>query len=364
MIIIGIIVGIIISLAITALLLSASFFLPQNTVLFATATPRALRTALQTEQIRALPASWQHVIVKGSRWPIIFGLAQNEGKTNAFVIGPRWAVPRQVGVVDQSQFLVRQSGLIDRPSTDSVVYRFSAFNYLLHSGEIQGWVNPSLIFSKALASSSPIFFQYKDSQLHIADAASSSTTANTEPALSAVLKNADLSLQNSPSDSLITSEDLLSILPLEMLGVTLHSLQAAPNTIQVRMTSTTLDALELGFQYPLTLKEYSTITSQLTGQGRDRRLLGLPDGTLAVERITEELSISTSTDLRVISWHAPNPSELSPVLPCADGRWIARVSPRLLQSILPNEFASYIPSTQNALQVHRIKDELIICREK
>lgn len=363
-IIISVAAGIVSVLAITALLLSASFFIPKNTVFFATAAPHTLKTTLNTNQLTALPTPWEKTITKGSRWPVLFGLTQNGGKTDSFVIGPRWAVPKQPGVVELNKFLVRQSPSIHPLGTDPVVYRFSAFNFFVHSGQVQGWVNPALLFSRAMASSSPIFFQYKDQQLHIADTASSLNVPTSDTASTFSLKDADLSLQNVSSNSSIATEDLLSILPLKALGVTLHAFKEVPVTIQLRTTSSSLDGIELGFNAPLTLKEHSTLSSQLTGEHQQKQLLRLPDGSIAIERIVGEPVVASSTDLKVVSWHAPNTSPLAAVTPCGTGTWVARVSPQLLQTLLPAEVLSHSWPVSNALQVWRIKNELIICREK
>ena len=345
---------------------SSAFPLPANTFILTTARPSILARALTPEQVLRLPSEWRTTIAQKSGWPVIFGLVKREGSNpQAFVLGPRWSIPAS-NSDQRNKFLVRQAGATSLPidaSSTPMVYRFFAFSHLVHAGWLQGWIDPSLLFPAAAASSTLIHFHTDGTTLQLTDEQSSIVPPAQRNLVNAPLPlNGDLSLQLAALTDAVQVSEVLNQLPIGPIDNTLPFLTQSPSAIDLSFSaSSTLNGLRLTFTEPLSSQEQSTLANALVG-GSTPTPLTLADGTLATEHVAHPTDVITPTST-LFTWTAASTTALSSVKPCSSGIWIARLSPQLLSRLLPSNdtYRVWLPS--HALQFWRNHQTLIVCRE-
>lgn len=365
----GLVLGaLLLVIVLCALLFSARFFLPHQTFFFATVAPSTLNTLLSSEQKSTLPLEWQQPLGTNSRWPVVFGLTGKRGATRAFALGPRWAVPAPLlETTDaKTRALIRQVGVITDKNDAPLVYRELFFDQLFSTGSPQGWLDASFLFPNTSSSQRMRFF-VKDRILSLSDAnpeAASKDSAPTAPPSSARPLQADASIHLAALQDPSYAEILFGELPLEPIQTTLSSLTRAPATFEMRLTTSTFDALRLTFTEPLRPEERAALVSQLQATRKRRRLI-LPDGTVAVEQVADETTSSAPSDAHTIDWLAPNATtSLEEVSACGQGIWLARLSPRLLNrfALEGSPLSAWIPN--EPIQIWQTGDELVFCLER
>lgn len=365
---IAVIGSLLVSLVLFTLLFSGTFFLPPNTISFATATPRTLNTLLTTEQKNALPIEWQQTLREDSRWPVIFGLTGSRETIQAFTLGPRWAVPAPLlqTTDTKTRALVRQVGVITSENGQPLVYRELFFDQVFAQGALRGWLDASLLFPNASSSNRILFFADKG-KIILSDTGESlipTSQSATEAALTPRPLQADVSLHLTALGKQTNIDVLLGELPLDPVQTTLTSLREAPATLEARFTTSTIDALHLTFTQALRPEEQAALLSELNGT-RKRQLFTLPDGTVGVEYLAQEISSTTSTlSPHLVDWLAPTGAvPLEEAAACGQGIWLARFSPRLLERFVlqGSSLSAWIP--KQPLQIWRDQKELVICLE-
>ncbi len=370
---IGIGVSLLVGLILFTLLCSAQFFLPEQTLFLATASPKSLNSLLTPEQQATLPIEWQQTIAAQSGWPVVFGLAGSRTKLEAFTIGPRWSVPKAQDLAQMTRALIRQSGAVESStqphstSSESLTYRETFFDHLFGQGVVRGSAALSPIFPNS-SSSNRILFFVDQGQLVLSDTTnilSSSATLNAEPSATAKPLQTDLSLHLSALSNTSNIEGFLAELPIEPLSTTLSSLTDAPATLELQLTSSTIQAVRLTFREALTGNERAALQTVLD-QSPKKRLFGLPDGSLVNEffvPMMDPSNTTSTTDPKLFEWRLPEQPALPQAMACGKGVWIARFSSELLNQFtsLSSRLRPWLPQT--ALQVWRDGGHLIICEE-
>lgn len=346
------------------LLCSATFFLPQRTILFASASPKTINAHLNPDQKATLPIEWQQTLQKNSRWPVIFGIAGGRSEHQAFILGPRWAIPAPLlqTTDTKTRGLIRQIGLGTSNTEQPLVYRELFFDQLSADGTPNGWINASLLFPNA-SSSNQIAFSLEEGKLRLSDTAKALTSEsqlNSSDETASKPLAADVSLHLSALGRQIDARTLLSELPLDPVQTTLTSLAEPPATLEARFSTSTIDTLRLTFRETLTPAEQAALLSQLNGT-HVKTFLTLPDGTIANE---QQAIAATSTTPTMVDWHADeNGPFLSEAQACASGVWLGRFSPRLLERLADegSVLGNWIP--KQPVQVWREKNQLVVCLE-
>lgn len=365
---IAVIGSLLVGLVLFTLLFSGAFFLPPNTISFATVAPRALNTLLTSEQKNALPIEWQQTLREDSHWPVIFGLTGSREATQAFTLGPRWAVPAPLlqTTDTKTRALVRQVGVVTAENDQPLVYRELFFDQVFAQGSLRGWLDASLLFPNASSSNRILFFADKG-KIILSDTGESLipiSQSDTEANLTPRPLQADVSLHFTALGKQTNVEVLLGELPLDPVQTTLTSLREAPATLEARFTTSTIDALRLTFTQALRPEEQAALLSELNGT-RKRQLFTLPDGTVGVEYLAQEIPSTTSTvSLHLIDWLAPTEATpLEEAVACGQGIWLARFSPRLLERFVlqDSSLSAWIP--KQPLQIWRDQKQLVICLE-
>lgn len=367
---IGIGIGLVIGLIVFTLLCSATFFFPEKTLFLATASPATISRLLTTEQRSSLPLEWQQSLSTESRWPVVFGLAGTRNDLEAFVIGPRWSVPSSSDTRQTTHALIRQTGGLQRTEAtklNTLVYRETFFDHVFGEGLIQGWANASPLFPSS-SSSNRIAFFFGQNQLTLTDTVQSfesETQLSAEPSSERRPLKTDLSLHLAALNNLNNIEGLLAELPLSPLHTTLNALREVPTSLEIGLTSSTLHSVRLTFREPLPANERAALQATLDGTGR-KRVLSLPDGSVAVESFVSDEQPSSRTmndDSTLFQWEAsdnPSPSEATA---CGRGIWIARFSPEILRALVPVESPADAWLPKRALQVWRTQHSLLVCVE-
>lgn len=367
---IGIVVAgsLLVSLMLFTLLCSGSFFLPPHTISFVTATPRTVNAFLTTEQKTTLPIEWQQTLRKNSRWPVVFGLTGSRDAIRAFTLGPRWAVPAPLlqTTETKTRALIRQVGVITSENDQPLVYRELFFGQVFAQGSLGGWLDASLLFPNASTSNRILFF-IDQGKIVLSDTSASLIHTDKQKTEASALRplQADVSLHLAALGKQTNAELFLEELPLDPVQTTLTSLREPPATLEARFTTSTLDALRLTFQNPLSLKEQAALVSELNGT-RKRQLFTLPDGTVGVEHIANDTTTTTSSvNGQLIDWLAPTGvTALEEATACGQGIWLARFSPRLLERFVlrGSNLSAWIP--KQPLQIWRNQKQLVICLER
>lgn len=369
---IGVGVGLIIGLIVFTLLCSATFFLPEKTLFLATASPTALNQLLTPEQATTLPIEWQQVLASKSKWPVVFGLTGTRDNLQAFVIGPRWSVPRTQDAPQLTHALIRQvGGLLPTESIKKdrapLVYRETFFDHVFGDGVIQGWANASPLFPSS-SSSNRIVFSFEKNQLLLTDTTelfesdaqlSAETTSEHRPL------TVDLSLHLSALSNLNNVEGLLSELPLAPLHTTLNALTKPPASFEISLTSSTLNTVRLTFRDALPINERLALQTTLDGTSR-KRVLPLPDGSVAVESFvtgTPETTSATNEDPTLFQWQTTDAPPASEAVACGQGIWIARFSPDVVRQLIPTPSHMDVWLPKKAVQVWRTQRSLLVCVE-
>jgi hypothetical protein len=365
---IGALGTLVLGLIVFTLLCSGTFFLPQNTLAFATVAPKTLNALLTPEQLQTLPSEWQETLHTNSRWPVIFGLAGERTRLQAFALGPRWTVPAPLlqTTDTQTRAIIREVGLGGAPTTEPLVYRELFFTHVFGKGSPQGWIESSLLFPNASSSQRTVFSVQHGTLVlpETSEQPNSQTSAQLNP--SVVPTQADLSLNLAALGEQTNIETFLGELPLAPIQTTLTSLHETPTSLEVRFNSSTLEALRLTFKDPPSANERAALFSVLNGTHK-QQLLGLPDGTLVTEHLADPLPAASSfsdASSSTLLWQASQEtSPLTDAVPCSQGVWIARLSPSILSRFAPlhSLLSPWIP--KQALQVWRTKNGLVVCHE-
>lgn len=372
---IALIVGILIAAVSFVLLCSANFTLPNDTLFLATATPRTLNQLLSHEQRAALPNTWRVTLEANSNWPIVFGLRGSTLEPQAFVLGPRWSIPKGLDA-DQTAYFIRSAGSsLHAPRAFTLNYRDSAFSFWFHRGNAQGWGDPEEFFLPATTSSTaPIYFSLDHGKLILRNSRAQQATLTNHP-LSTVSSTAplaaDLSLNLGALSEQVNSAELISRLPITPLRTTLSSLSQMPSIFEIQFdSSSSLSALHLDFDGPLAPTERRSLLANLD-QSYKTQLLTLPDGTYASEHRAstdiQESTISNSTDqpaAHTFNWQTTSSTPLTFAKACSTGIWLVRLSPNFLERLHQIAPSTTIWSPQTALQIWRnSKQEIVVCRE-
>ena len=363
--------AVILGLIIFSLLCSGTFPLPKNTIFLATISPKTANHLFTREQQTTFPIEWQQTFAEDSRWPVLVGLSRSEEKIDAFVIGPRWSVPVDATLSQKTRALIRQSGglPVDSASVESVIYRERFFSALFSRGELQGWIDPAFLQHKA-SSSNRIVFSLQNGHL----LASDTTKASSEQKISAVdssssvsLHDTDIALHLSALQETGSAEAFLAQLPLEPLYPALSSLEALPTTLEIKLSSSTIQAVHFAFERALSSKDRAVLQATLE-KTHKKRLITLPDGTITVERFIPSTETTSSTpaeaSMTTFDWKTEATSPLNEVPSCGTGTWVARFSPGLLARLAPTHSAliTWVPTY--ALQVWRTSEGFTVCQEK
>lgn len=372
---IGICAGLalVLSLIVFTLLCSVSFILPEKTVFLVTLSPTTANKLLTPEQRTTLPIEWQRSLSTDSNWPVVFGLTGSRVNTRAFAIGPRWAVPKGIDLPTQTRGLVRRIG--EAPSIPpsrsesetgrTLVYRETLFDTLFSNGFLEGWADASPFFPNS-SSSNRIIFSLDEKRLTLTDTlpalASNDELKGDDQSSSRPLQT-DLSLHLSALGHLNNIEGLLGELPLAPLGTTLTALKNTPASLSIHLTSSTLNQVTLTFREPLSSTERAALQTSLDESGK-RRVLTLPDGTVAIEFFAPSSTTDGISDQTRFDWSAEGKQPSLEATACGKGTWIARFSPVLLSRLLPTDsrLTEWLPS--KAVQVWRDERSLLICLER
>lgn len=364
--------ALLLSLIIFTLLCSVSFILPEKTVFLVTVSPTTANRLLTSEQRTTLPIEWQRSLRSESDWPVVFGLTGSRANTRAFVIGPRWAVPKSIDLPTQTRGLIRQIGESPQtslshsePETNTTfVYREAFFDHLFSNSSLEGWADASPFFPNS-SSSNRIVFSLDEKQLTLTDtlpALTSNDELKGDNQSSSRPLQTDLSLHLSALSNLNNIEGLLGELPLAPLATTLTALKQIPASLSVNVTSSTLDQVALTFREPLSSTERTALQTTLD-QSEKRRVLTLPDGTAAVELFVPSSTEEVVPDQTRFDWLTVGKQPSLEAAACSRGTWIARFSPGLLSRLMPadSRLSEWLPT--NAIQVWRNERSLTICLE-
>lgn len=161
----------VLGLIIFTLLCSGTFFLPQNTLAFATIVPRTMNARLTPEQKETLPSEWQETLRINSCWPVVFGLAGESANLTPYILGPRWAVPEPLSKTTDTdtRIIIREVGLGEARTTEPLVYReLFFFTHVFAKGSVQGWIDESLLLSTT-SSSQRIHFSLQNGTLVLSE---------------------------------------------------------------------------------------------------------------------------------------------------------------------------------------------------
>lgn len=370
----GLVVSVLIAAISFVLLCSANVALPNDTLFLATATPRTANQLLTDEQRASLPDVWRQTLGTNSRWPVVFGVRGHSNTARAFVLGPRWGVPKNLEA-DETAYLVRSAGTsLREPSALSLNYRDSAFTFWFHRGMMQGWGDPEELFvSTTSATTTPIYFSIDHGTVILRNSRAlqaASKNLDTKRTDSRRPMVADLSLNLAALSEHVNGAEVIGNLPIAALRTTLSSLSATPDIFEVQLnSSSTLSAVHLEFEEPLQAKEQRALLSTLE-QTSEKHLLTLPDGTLADENRADPSLIpinSSSTDIidvRSLDWKTSSTVSLVPANACGTGTWLARLSPSFLSRLEHIAPITTLWRPQTALQIWRnAKQEIIVCRE-
>lgn len=335
--------------------LSRPLPLPRGTFFLGVISPDTAEQTLPPNVLNALPETWKQTLSIRSSWPLVYGLANEDGRMRSFILGPRWLIPE-----GENRTTAGLAAYIGEPG---LVFEEGTLTY----SEALSWRGLERAPAMRWSNGEQIHFRWNGKQL-VSDM-----------------------IWNMPGTSRASSADLsigfsadsrkAAIQPEIALASSLGDLPKFRNLPDISRYEVWLNGKGFArrrFEFATPLSETQAATVLGIFSVTERRAVTLPDGSISLERFTPKASTSTtlfgermndrgeslrltSNELQISS--ASSTWQIEPVSNCGiQGPWI-RLSSRTLSTTL-SDIGWDIPADQlKAMQIGTLNNKITVCFE-
>lgn len=337
------------------LALSRPLPLPRGTFFLGVISPEAAQQILPPNVLNALPETWKQTLSIKSSWPLVYGLANEDGRMRAFMLGPRWLVP------DGSTR--KTAGLAAYLGDAGLVFEEEKLTY----SEALSWRGLERAPAMRWSNGEKIHLRWNGKQL-ISDMAwempgtSRASAADLSIGFSADSRKAAIQPEIALASSLGDLPKLRNLPDISRYEVWLNGKGFARRRFE--------------FAHPLSENQAAAVLGIFSVT--ERRAVTLPDGSVSIERFTPSASTSTSlfgerkndrseslrlsaNELQIIS--STGTWDIQQVVSCGvQGPWI-RLSDRAISTTLTDIGWEISADQLRAMQIGTINNKIAICFE-
>ncbi|MCC7522989.1 hypothetical protein IT407_04315 [Candidatus Uhrbacteria bacterium] len=337
------------------LALSRPLPLPRGTFFLGVISSEAAQQIFPPNVLNALPDTWKRTLSIKSTWPLVYGLANEDGQMRAFIIGPRWLVPD--GETRQT------AGLSAYLGETGLVFEEEKLTY----SEALSWRGLERAPAMRWSNGEKIHLRWNGKQL-VSDMAwnmpgtSRASSADLSTGFSADSRKAATQPEIALASSLGDLPKLRNLPDISRYEVWLNGKGFARRRFE--------------FSHPLSENQAAAVLGIFSVT--ERKAFTLPDGTISIERFTPSASTSTSlfgerkndrneslrlsaNELQISS--TTGTWDIQPAENCGvQGPWI-RLSSRALSTTLTDIGWKVSAEQLRALQIGTINNKIAVCFE-